>query len=164
MSKFLPFKEALAVAQSFGLAGQKEWAEWCKKGMRPTNVPSNPNKTYKAGGWRGWGHWLGTGRQHPRATEFLPFGEALRVARSLRLNTSAEWRAWCRSGARPANVPARPDQVYVHDGWTRWEHWLRHANLGTAPSPATARATRKRVAAVCAGTASGKAGGKRQRR
>ena len=40
--------------------------------------------------------------------QFLPFSEALRLARSLRLVSQAEWRLWCRIGARPANVPAGP--------------------------------------------------------
>ena len=61
--QFLPFDEALAVAQSLGLASQKEWKAWCKEGMRPPNVPSHPDRTYKDGGWQGWGHWLGTGNQ-----------------------------------------------------------------------------------------------------
>ena len=167
--QFLPFDEALAMARSFGLAGMsgsKEWRAWCKEGMRPRNMPADPNRVYKDHGWQGWGHWLGTGSQRPRATQFLEFGEALRVARSLRLNTSSEWKAWCRSGARPANVPANPDQFYVHDGWLGWEQWLHHANLdgAAAPAPAVPRPTSKRAAAGCAGTASGKGRGKRRRR
>ena len=55
MSKFLPFEEALAVARSLGLASVFEWREWCKEGMRPPNVPSTPNRTYKDGGWQGTG-------------------------------------------------------------------------------------------------------------
>ena len=48
MSKFLPYVEALAVAQSFGLANQKEWYAWGKEGMRPANVPGRPDKTVVA--------------------------------------------------------------------------------------------------------------------
>ena len=94
--------------------------------------------------------------------EFLPFEEALAVARSLRLASSTEWRAWCKTGARPANVPSRPDQVYVHDGWLGWEHWLWHPNPDPAPAPA-APSGRKRGAAVHAGApGKGRNGGKRQ--
>ena len=32
--------------------------------------------------------------------------EALAVARSLGLNCKKEWEAWCKSGARPANMPS----------------------------------------------------------
>ena len=144
MSKFLPFEEALAVAQTLGPAGtsgQREWAEWCKAGMRPTNVPSNPDKAYTDGGWQGWGHWLGTGNAAP-STTFLPFDEALRVARQLRLVSHKEWLLWCRSGSRPANMPANPDKVYVHDGWFGWEHWLYHGNLPPAAAQAARAADR----------------------
>ena len=171
--QFLPFAEALAMARSFGLAGMasaKEWKVWCKEGMRPRNMPAHPNKVYKDHGWQGWGHWLGTGNQpsKDKKVQFLPFDEALRVARSLRLNTSSEWKAWCRTGVRPANVPATPDKVYVHDGWMGWVHFLYHANLDAAPAPAAALPGRKHAAAGFAGAASGNAGGKsrgkRQRR
>ena len=54
MSKFQPFQQALAVAQSLGLTNKFEWEQWCKEGMRPSNVPSHPNATYKEGGWQGW--------------------------------------------------------------------------------------------------------------
>ena len=164
--QFLPFDEALAVARSLGLASQKQWGVWRKEGTCPPNVPSNPHRTYKDGGWRGWGHWLGTGNQSSKAKreQFLPFDQALRAARHLRLVSSTEWQLWCRSGARPANVPAAPDQVYVHDGWMGWEHFLCHANLGAATTPASTRPSAKRAASSCAGTASGKGGGKRRRR
>ena len=164
--KFLPFQEALAVARSLGLASLKEWEVWCKEGRRPANVPAAPRQVYKDGGWQGYGHWLGTSTQSSKAKkeQFLPFHEALRVARQLRLVSQKEWYAWCRSGARPANVPARPDLAYVHDGWMGWVHWLHHANLDVGAATATARPNGKRAAPGRAGTASGNGGGKRQRR
>ena len=60
----LPFKEALVVARSLGLPGQREWKAWSKEGLRPRNVPSDPPKVYRDHGWQGWGHWLGTGNPH----------------------------------------------------------------------------------------------------
>ena len=170
MSKFLPFDEALAVAQTLGpagMSGAKEWTAWCKTGMRPAGLPSRPDTVYKNCGWQGWGHWLGTGNQSAKAknAQFLPFDEALRVARCLRLNSQQEWYAWCRSGARPTNVPARPDKVYVHDGWMGWVHWLYHANLDAAASPpAIPQLTRKRGAASTRKGTEGSRAGKRRRR
>ena len=73
---FLPFAEALAFTHSLGLASKAEWKEWCKEGMRPPNVPSNPNRAYKDGGWQGWGHWLGTGNTKGVAVP-MPFADAL---------------------------------------------------------------------------------------
>ena len=118
MTHFLPFGEALAVAQSLGLASMFEWRVWSKEGLRPTNVPSNPNTVYKDHGWQGWGHWLGTGNQLTK--EFLPFDEALPMARSFGLAGMAsakEWQVWCKEGMRPHNVPAAPDKVYKDHGW-----------------------------------------------
>ena len=104
------------------------------------------------------------GNQQRQKKSFLPFDQALRVARSLRLVSSTEWKLWCRSGSRPANVPAAPEKAYVHDGWMGWTHWLYHANLDSATAPAAARPGSKRAAASHAGTASSKSGRKRQRR
>ena len=78
---------------------------WSKSGMRPTSMHSNPNRGYKNSGWRGWNHWLGIiedrvpksgyvaqlgdepNDQHGQGSEgFLPFEEALGVARSLGLS------------------------------------------------------------------------------
>ena len=159
---FLPFGEALVVARSLNLASVTEWRAWCKEGRRPPNVPSLPSQAYKDGGWQGWGHWLGTGNQASGAKAFLPFDEALRVARSLRLVSSTEWQAWCRTGARPANVPACPNHAYAHGGWAGWEHWLCHANPTAATATANAHPRRKRAAPGRADT--GKSESKRRRR
>ncbi len=61
---FRPFKEARAFAHSLKLKNQKEWYNFCKnqmpeKGMRPADIPANPNLTYKSSGWKGMSDWLG---------------------------------------------------------------------------------------------------------
>ena len=81
----------------------------CKDGTRPPNAPSDPGRVYTGGGWRGWGHWLGTGNQPTK--DFLRFGEALAVARSLGLATLKEWRVSRKSGIRPPCVPSPPAQM-----------------------------------------------------
>ena len=111
-------------------------------------------------------HWLGTGTQSNKAKpeQFLPFDQALRVARQLRLVGETECRSWCRGGARPANVPAAQEQVYVHSGWRGWEHRLNHANLGAATAPAAVHLTNTHVTTERAGSASEKTRGKCRRR
>ena len=131
-TQFLPFEEALAVARSLGLPGRREWLVWCKEGMRPPNVPADPVNFYKDGGWQGWGHWLGTGNQSTHTKKFLPFGEALAVARSLGLANQREWYAWCKESARPPNVPSNPSKFYKDGGWQGWVHWLGSGNIKKA--------------------------------
>ena len=127
--KFLPFEQALAFVRSFQLANRDSWRLWCQKGARPPTVPANPDKTYKHGGWLGWGHWLGgtnPANAVPRQTS--PFEQAHALASSLKLNSATEWRVWCKSGARPPNVPAAPNRAYVHAGWQDWGQWLGTGN------------------------------------
>ena len=125
---FLPFAEALVVARSLRLPGEKEWRLWSREGLRPANVPSHPETVYKDHGWQGWGHWVGSSNLHTKL--FLPFAEALVVARSHGLTSQKEWRVWSKEGLRPANVPACPNTVYKDHGWQGWGHWLQHAGPG----------------------------------
>ena len=98
---------------------------------RPANVPSNPNQTYKHDGWQGYGHWLGTGNLVGGKQEFLPFKKALLYARSLKLKGKREWQDWSTSTFREANMPSHPNEVYAHDGWLGWGHWLDTGNVAT---------------------------------
>ena len=61
-------------------------------------MPSRPNVTHKDGGRQGWGHWLCTGNTQFGAKQFLPFAEALAVARSLNLANQFEWQQRCEEG------------------------------------------------------------------
>ena len=129
------------------------------QGRRATSqcAPPHPAKIYKTGGWQGWGHRLGAGNQSSKTKgeQFLPFGEALRVARSLRLVSQKEWTLWCRSGERPTNVPTRPDKDYAHGGWAGCVHWLWRAHLDAGAAPDAALPVGKRAAAGRAGLAAG---------
>ena len=127
---FLTFPRARAFARSLGFTSPSEWRAWCRgeRGdvrARPGNVPAEPDSVYPRA-WRGWPDWLGVVRSTvaPRSARFLPFDEAREVARALEFDTNREWRAWSRSGARPRDVPANPDTVYLHRGWLGWGDWL----------------------------------------
>ena len=86
---------------------------------------------YKHEGWRGYGHWLGTGNVSVKKDkQFLPFKKALLHARSLKLKGAKQWNAWCKTGARPANIPSHPDATYKHEGWQGYGHWLGTGNVG----------------------------------
>ena len=50
---FRSFAEALMLARSLKLKNEKGWREWCKGDARPADIPTNPNRTYKACGWKG---------------------------------------------------------------------------------------------------------------
>ena len=126
---FLPFKKALLYARKLKLNSHSEWQDWAKTGVRPANMPSTPQATYKHDGWQGYGHWLGTGKHVGGKLAFLPFKKALLYARSLKLTTQKQWKEWSKTGVRPANMPSHPDQIYMHDGWQGYGHWLGTGNV-----------------------------------
>jgi len=38
-------------------------------------------------------------------------------------NAQRAWERYCRSGHKPAHLPARPDLVYA-DAWRGWREWI----------------------------------------
>ena len=136
---FLPFKKALLHARSLKLKSTRDWQAWCKNLDRPANIPAGPHTVYKYEGWQGYGHWLGTGKVANKDQQFLTFKDALLYVRSLRLKTQHEWAQWCKSGARPVEIPSMPNRVYRHDGWQGIVHWLGTGNVKVNVSCCTLR-------------------------
>ena len=54
---YLTFKEARIIVQKLNLRSQREWNIYSKM-SRPSNIPSNPQNTYKIN-WKGWADFLG---------------------------------------------------------------------------------------------------------
>ena len=119
--KYLPFEEAREFVHSLKLKSQKEWNGYRKN--KPKYIPSNPNETYKEF-WKGWGDWLGTYRIADKDKKFLPFYKAREFVTSLGINSETMWRKYSRSGNKPADIPAAPEQYYKGKGWISWPHWL----------------------------------------
>ena len=101
-----------------------EWRGVAKSGRLPTGIPKAPNYVYRGKGWRGFGDWLGTGNIASRQVEYLAFKEARRFVRALGLRSTKEWRAYSKSGKRPADIPANPDKTYCENGWRGYGDWL----------------------------------------
>ena len=57
----LAFEAARMFARTLKLGSREEWKEYNKSGKRPSNIPSNPDRTYRDAGWVSWPDWLGYG-------------------------------------------------------------------------------------------------------
>jgi superfamily II DNA or RNA helicase len=142
---FRPFKEARAFVRSLKLKNQGEWRSFCKgqlpeKGMRPDDIPTNPNKNYAKSGWKNYGDWLGTGTIASREIVFRPFKEARAFVRSLKLKNRGEWRSFCKGqlsekGMRPSDIPVSPDQTYAAEEWKGFGDWLGNGRKPRKDSP-----------------------------
>jgi hypothetical protein len=127
----LPFAEGRALVRGLELKGHREWLKWSKSGQRPSNIPSNPERTYRNDGWISYPDWLGfEGRAPPGS--MLPFAVGRAYARKMELKTLREWNAWSKSGQRPSNIPASPQRTYRDDGWISYPDWLGYGSEGGA--------------------------------
>ncbi len=121
---YRPFQEARAYAQSLNLKGQHDWVRYCKQGLKPFDIPSNPDQVYKNQGWNGIGDWLGTGNVANSKKGFLSFELARTFVHTLGLKNARAWSLYCKSGNKPSNIPTAPEKTYEHSGWVSWGDWL----------------------------------------
>jgi hypothetical protein len=119
-ARMLPFMEARPVVRKLKLKSQKEWWAWSKSGKRPSNIPSDPSRKYRDAGWMSWPDWLGNGKQY----DMLSFVPARAIVRKLKMETYTDWKEWSKSGQRPSNIPAYPQQKYRDAGWISIQDWL----------------------------------------
>lgn len=74
----------------------------------------------------GYADWLGTGRKR-RGIPWRSFKHTRAYVRELKLKSSTEWHAYCKSGKKPNDIPSNPQQAYAQSGWSGMGDWLGHA-------------------------------------
>jgi superfamily II DNA or RNA helicase len=124
LRSYRPFEKARAYVRGLGMTSQAGWKAYCKSGDKPDDIPVNPNDTYADEGWVGLGDWLGTKRVATQLRRYRLFEEARAYVRGLGLKSFPKWLAYCKSGGKPDDIPANPNNVYRHKGWVGWGDWL----------------------------------------
>ncbi len=140
-----PFRQARAYARNLKLKNEGEWRAFCKGelqhvGMRPRDIPTNPNRVYADQGWSGMGDWLGTGRIATHLRKYRSFQQARGFVRKLKLSNAKEWYAYCKGEMPhlkklPPDIPANPRQIYADKGWSGIRDWLGTGRTRVAKSP-----------------------------
>jgi hypothetical protein len=51
--------------------------------------------------------------------------------RRLGLKSQTEWRAYLKSGGKPDDIPAAPQDVYADHGWVGYGNWLGTGTVAT---------------------------------
>ncbi|MCP5493115.1 MAG: DEAD/DEAH box helicase family protein [Leptospiraceae bacterium] len=136
---WMPFEEAREFARSLGLGSGKDWRKYYKgelinKGIKPEDIPRNPNIVYKNHGWVSMGDWLGSGFIATQSREYLPFQEARKFVHNLKLKSMAEWLKYCKGeflekGFKPDDIPQKPNRTYKNEGWIDFGDWLGTGNV-----------------------------------
>jgi superfamily II DNA or RNA helicase len=122
--KWRAFEDARRFARSLKLDSIEGWYEFCRSKKRPADIPVKPNKAYVNSGWIDWGDWLGNGQQPRILDGFRPFTKARAFVRALKIENQSDWYKWTQSGAKPDDIPARPEKVYADKGWISYCDWL----------------------------------------
>jgi hypothetical protein len=118
--KLLAYSAAKEHVHKLNLRSSKDWAEYCKSGNIPRDIPYSPYRAYKDY-WKGWSDWLGT--ITPREVPHRPFEKAREFVRKLNLKTREEWENYCKSGNEPKDIPQYPNNVYKNQ-WIGVGDWL----------------------------------------
>ena len=126
---YLPFLEARKRVHKMKINSRAEWDLARTEGRLPPNIPSKPWEKYKNDGWVNLGDWLGTNTVASQHFKYRSFEEARKFARSLKLKSGDEWRAFCKSGQRPEDIPVNAPQTYKNKGWKGWGDWLGTGNV-----------------------------------
>ena len=127
---FLSYEDSKKIIQKVRWNGKKlssgsQFEEWSKSDLRPNNIPSSPERTYKKQGtWISWGDWLGTGNIAPQLRKFKPFVDARKFVHSLKLKNQKEWFTYSKSDQKPPDLPAAPHLAYKDSGWISYSDWL----------------------------------------
>ena len=121
---FRSFEKARDFAKKLKFKNQNEWIVFSKTGKKPSEIPACPNQVYENRGWVSWGDWLGTGRIATQQMKFREFHKARDFIWGLKLKTQKEWRAYCKSGKKPNDIPFYPEKVYMNKGWVSLGDWL----------------------------------------
>lgn len=121
---------AVQFMRKLKLKNEKEWKAYCKSGELPLDITANLQKIYENKGWRGLGHWLGTGNVSNRDKEFPVFEEARELARMSKIRTKEEWGEFSNSSLLHSSIPKAPQHVYKNSGWLGWKDWLGTGQKG----------------------------------
>ncbi|MCW8137575.1 MAG: hypothetical protein KIT58_01575 [Planctomycetota bacterium] len=114
------FVEARSFARKQGLSTRREWRTFARTDARPRDIPTDPERTYRDCGWKGWEDFL----HEPSAGASAAFAEAREVARGLGLQSRADWNRLAKADQLPAGLPHRPDVHYEEQGWAGWADFL----------------------------------------
>jgi hypothetical protein len=125
---FKNFNDARSIVRTLGFKSVSEWKNYCTSGQKPLDIPSNPNTTYKNKGWVDFNDWLGSNQISTKNIIWLPFDKARNYVHKLKLKSEKEWKVYCKSGSKPANIPYDPKQVYKNSGYVNFGDWLGSGN------------------------------------
>ena len=122
--EYLPFIEAREFVRKLKITSIARWKEYVKSANKADNIPSSPHSFYKSKGWVNWGDFLGTGFINNKDRIYLPYIEARKFVRKLKITSIVRWNEYVKSGDKPDDIPASALNIYRNKGWVSWADFL----------------------------------------
>jgi superfamily II DNA or RNA helicase len=139
--QYRSYEEAEKFVRALKLKSWVEWRKYCRgemadKPKKPKDIPLHAQRNYLGKGWKSTGEWLGTSKIHGSKMPYLPFVEARKYARSLRLTSKGDWTKYTAGETNhreklPLQIPANPQRTYHKKGWIGFGDWLGTGRLQT---------------------------------
>jgi hypothetical protein len=124
--QFRDFESARKFVHKLKIENVRLWREYCKSGNKPENIPKSPNHAYKKE-WISWMDWLGIKYVPTQKRTFKSFDQAKKIVHKLELQSTGDWKKYCKSGNKPEDIPSAPDKKYIKN-WIDWSDWLGHGD------------------------------------
>ena len=115
---YLNFKEARKFILKENINSLREWIVYSKKD-KPRNIPYSPNRYYKKE-WKGWGHFLGTGRVQNKT--FVSYKEAQNINRKYKIPSGNAYRRFVTKN-KQLKLHYKPHKFYKKE-WVDWSKYL----------------------------------------
>jgi superfamily II DNA or RNA helicase len=131
-----PFTKARVFVRKKNISSISEWKKLVTyrsnkddANIIPNDIPAHPEVAYKEFGWIDWSDWFGNDYTPNQNRTYWPYLKAMKFVRSLNIQSSVEWRKYCKGEIRelrskPDKIPAAPNQIYKGKGWVDWHDWL----------------------------------------
>lgn len=122
----MPFEEAVELVRKENIQSYRDYVRWYGY-HAPARIPKRPDRAY-AKEWKGWGYYLGNYNEPVpiyKRKKFRKYEDAKTYAHHLGFTSVTQWHAFCKSGDKPDDIPARPDIHYKKTGdWFTWTDFL----------------------------------------
>ena len=122
--EYLPFDKAYKLVSKLNFKNYEAY----RKYVRDNNLDDLPIDLYKA--YKDSPKWKGVKSFLGKDVAILPFEEAKKYARALKLDNEKEWRVWHIEN-RPKNIPYNVQKHYKNDGWVGFCDFLGNGRVAT---------------------------------
>ena len=120
---FLSYDKARKIIKSLKITNQDQYKNLSKSKEFYTSLPKSPESSYKNKGWKGWGHFLGTGVIASQNRKYRSFEGAKRYVKKLNLKKFRDWLDHTKKKKHPSDIPVALHRIYK-DKWKGWDDFI----------------------------------------